>query len=305
MINLQRILKDNRTCNALTGMTISEFNALAERFEKTWYIVRKNRPNRKRSVGGGRQGKLPTAADKLAFILIYLKIYPTFDVIGVLTNRSRAKCYESVKKFLPVLEQTLGHACVLPKRKIRSVEEFFQAFPASKDIFIDGAERPIERPKNSSRRRKLYSGKKKRCTRKILVAVTESRRIAVMTPTKSGRRHDKRLGDKIGLFHDIPPDVTIWADTGFQGIAGVHPNTMIPYKSRKNSPLSVEEKAHNKLVSSFRSVVEHAIGGYKRFKSASDIYRNRRPNLDDQFHLLSAGLWNFHLQQLQNFPRQS
>ena len=40
-----------------------------------------------------------------------------------------------------------------------------------------------------------------------------------MTPTKSGRRHDKRISDKFNLPHIIPQDVTIWADTGFQGIA--------------------------------------------------------------------------------------
>jgi hypothetical protein len=303
MINIKRILKDNRTSKALLGMTISEFDALVKRFEVAWYIVRKNRPNRKRSVGGGQRGKLPTSADKLAFVLMYLKIYPTFDVLAVLTDRSRGKCCESIQKFLPVLEQTLGHACVLPARKISSVSAFFQVFPVAKDSFIDGAERPIERPQKASRRRKLYSGKKKRCTRKTIVVVTENKWIGVMTPTKSGRRHDKRLADKVGLFHDIPSDVTVWADTGFQGVAHLHPNTMIPHKAKKNRPLSQEEKQYNRLVSSFRCVVEHAIGGYKRFKAASDIYRNRRPNLDDQFHRLSAGLWNFHLQQRQTLPQ--
>jgi len=303
MIDMNRLLHDNRTCKALTGMTLSEFEALACRFEEVLYIARKSQANRKRAVGGGRRGKLPSAREKLAFILIYLKIYPTFDVIAVLTGRSRSKCCESVKKFLPLLEQVLGRACVLPKRKMASVESFFQAFPTAKDIFVDGAERPIERPSKSSRCRKLYSGKKKRCTRKTILAVDEDRRIAVMTPTKSGRRHDKRLAEKAFCFQTIPEDVTIWADSGFQGITELHRNTMLPYKKSKNNPLSREKKEHNTLVSSFRCVVEHAIGGYKRFKSASDIYRNRRPNLDDQFHLLSAGLWNFHLQYLQTQPQ--
>ena len=79
---------------------------------------------------------------------------------------------------------------------------------------------------------------------------------------------------------------------------------MLPVKPTKDKPLTEEQKEHNTGVSALRCVVEHAIGGYKRFKSAADIYRNKRPNLDDQLHLVSAGLWNFHLQHLQTHSSQ-
>ena len=296
MIDLNRLLKDERTCKALTGMSIQEFVDLSVQFKQMLYIVQKERMGRKRAVGGGRRGKLPSAQKKLAFILMYLKIYPTFDVMGVLTNRARSKCCESVKRLLPVLERILKYACVLPKRKISSLGEFFKAFPSAKDVFIDGAERQIERPSKSSTRRKCYSGKKKYCTRKNIVMVDENRRIGVLLPTKSGRRHDKRLADKAQLFNHIPDHLTAWADTGFQGATKIHSNVILPIKTTKNKKLSSKEKEHNKLVGSFRCVVEHAIGGYKRFKSASDIYRNRYPNRDDAFHTIAAGLWNFHLQ---------
>ena len=42
-------------------------------------------------------------------------------------------------------------------------------------------------------------------------------------------------------------------------------------------------------------VVEHAIGGMKRFRGVADIYRNRNAYVDDQFNLLAAGLWNYDL----------
>jgi len=48
----------------------------------------------------------------------------------------------------------------------------------------------------------------------------------------------------------------------------------------------------------FRVRVEHAIGGSKRYAACRDIYRNKSINMDDKFHLLSAGLWNLHLQTL-------
>lgn len=62
--------------------------------------------------------------------------------------------------------------------------------------------------------------------------------------------------------------------------------------------MSQEQKDNNKAISAIRVVIEHAIGGCKRYKAMADIYRNKRKNLDDLFHLLAAGLWNFHLQNV-------
>ena len=45
------------------------------------------------------------------------------------------------------------------------------------------------------------------------------------------------------------------------------------------------DKQNNRIISGLRIIVEHAIGGMKRFKAASDIYRNRIPNTDDTFSL--------------------
>lgn len=300
MLNLTKILRDNRLCKAVTGCSIEEFNILLITFEAELYIQKKEKPNRKREVGAGCKGKLPTSAHKLAFILIYLKVYPTFDLFGLLTDRARSKCCESVQKFLPVLEKVLGKTCALPKRKISSMKEFVESFGNDlKDLFIDGSERIIQRPKNAKQQRKLYSGKKKKHTKKNIICADEKRRILIMGPTKSGRRHDKRLLDKMGLLHSIPKDCAIWGDTGFKGISEQHRNTQIPHKKKKGKPLTIEQKEENKIISSFRVVVEHAIGGYKRFDAASGIYRNKKTKLDDKFHLLAAGLWNFHLNQSQ------
>ena len=70
---------------------------------------------------------------------------------------------------------------------------------------------------------------------------------------------------------------------------------ILPTKATKNHPLTQAQKNENRLVSAFRVVVEHAIGGYKRFRAASDSYRNRRTHFDDQLNSVSAGLWNYHL----------
>lgn len=295
MLDIEKVLTDERTCRALTGQSISSIYNLLPMFEEALISFKSNKEDRKRAIGAGQKGKLPTTKAKLVFILIYLKVYPTYDLFGVLTNRSRSKCCEPVKQLLPILEQALGKSCVLPKRKIRSLSEFNSSFGDLKDIFIDGAERPVQRPKNTKKQRKLYSGKKKNHTRKNIVACDHGRKILFLSPTKSGRRHDKKLLDKSEFIDNISPDTCIWGDTGFKGIQDKHANTLIPHKRSKSNKLTESQKSENIIISSFRVVVEHAIGGIKRYGAARDIYRNKIDNLDDKFHLLSAGLWNFHL----------
>lgn len=299
MINITPLFKNIRLCKAVTGLSPKELQALLPAFSESLVrqsFVVKPKAKRQRKLGGGRRGHLPTVMDKLVFILMYLKTYPTFDVMGFLTGRQRSKCQYSVANLLPVLEMALGKHLVLPERKISSPEEFFKLFPEIKEVFIDGAERRIQKPKNLKKRNKLYSGKKKAATRKTVLVSDEKRRILLLSPTKSGRRHDKRIADKFGIVSSIPQEVTVWTDTGFQGIQHLHPNAVMPKKATRGRPLSLAEKADNKVISGIRIVSEHAIGGMKRLKAAADVYRNRLPNLDDTFSLLAAGIWNFHLQ---------
>lgn len=299
MIKLSNITKDDRTCKALTGQSVESFNLLLPDFKQALISSKSQNKDRKRAFGGGRKGSVPTYTDKLLFILIYLKVYPTYDLFGILTNRSRSKCCESVKALLPILEIALGRSCVLPKRKIKSLSDFYSSFGNIKDIFVDGVERPVQRPKNSSKQKKLYSGKKKTHTRKNVLICDENKKILLLSPTKSGRRHDKKLLDKADLVRHISKSTCIWADTGFKGIEQSHANAEIPTKRTKNKSLTVKEKEENRIISSFRVKVEHAIGGSKRYAACRDIYRNKSVNMDDKFHLLSAGLWNLHLQNSQ------
>ena len=269
--------------------------AFAESLIRHSFVV-KPKTKRQRKLGGGRRGHLPTVEDKLVFVLMYLKTYPTFDVMGFLTGRQRSKCQYSVANLLPVLEMALGKHLALPQRKISSPEEFFKLFPEIKEVFLDGTERRTQKPRNLKKRNKLYSGKKKATTRKTVVVSDEKRRILLLSPTKSGRRHDKRIADKFGIVSSIPQEVAVWTDTGFQGIQHLHQNTVMPKKVARGKPLTVAEKENNKVIAGIRIVSEHAIGGMKRLKVATDVYRNRLPNLDDTFNLLAAGIWNFHLQ---------
>lgn len=296
-MNIVKLARSPRAMKALTGLTYQEFTLLVPTFEKAVHDLRMEKLNRKRKLGGGQKGKLKTGADKLFFILLYLKTYPTFDVLAFFSDKSRGRSCESVHFFEKALEKALGRKLALPKRKINSVEEFLQKFPEVKDVFLDGTERRVQRPKNKKEQNKLYSGKKKGTMRKNIVVSDEKKRILVLTPTKSGRRHDKRLADKLSLVEHIPQGIGVWTDTGFQGVARVHDGVVLPTRASKNNPLTYQQKENNRIISSFRVLAEHAIGGIKRLRSVTDIYRNKKANFDDRLMLLAAGLWNFHLQQ--------
>ena len=294
-MNIKPALRSNRSCLALTGVNVAEFQSLVSLFTSVYKEEKiKANPKRVRKYGGGRIGGLKTVDEKLFFTLMYLKTYPTFNVASFFTGINRSNSYRAIKFLLPALEITLGRQLVLPRRQIHSVEEFLLLFPEVKDVFLDGTDRRVQRPKNKKKQNKLYSGKRKATTRKNIVVSDEKRRILYLSPTKSGRRHDKKLGDKMGLSN-LPFEVSAWVDTGFQGLQKNHPNTQIPKKKRRDKPLSEKDKENNRLISSFRVTVEHAIAGMKRLRSTTNVYRNKRANFDDTLNLLSAGIWNYHL----------
>lgn len=279
----------------MLGTSKEEFERLTPQFEQVLIEIKLSDPNRIRKIGQGYKGRLPTSADKLFFTLFYLKVYPTFDVLGCFFDKGRGRSCEAIHLYTKVLKKVLARELVLPERKVASMEELFERFPEIRDVFVDGVERKVQRPVGKKRQNKVYSGKKKMHAKKNVIATDAKKKIIFLTPTKSARRHDKRLADKVSLFDYIPEYITAWVDTGFLGVLKQHKNTLIPKKATKGKPLTQEDRAENKVISSFRVVVEHAIAGVKRFGVVSQALRNRKAFFDDLVMELSCGMWNFHL----------
>lgn len=313
LLNIDKLTGNDRLCQAILGMKWSEVTLLLSSFEK--YLIedkairRKQKETdlgRKLQNQGGRRDFLDTPLKKLVFILFYFKVYPTFDVLGWLAGFHRSNAHRQTVYLLKILEKTLGRNLVLPDRKISSPDELLSKFPELTDVFIDATERKVQRPKKDSQQRKLYSRKKKSHTRKNLIVsgkgkTQDPREILVVTKTKSGRRHDKKLSDKDQLFQKLPKDVGKFVDTGFQGVQEQSDKVQKPKKkppkskNNRNPQLTTEEKQDNTIISSLRVTAEHAICGIKRFNCLKHDYRNKLPNLDDHFILICSGLWNWHL----------
>lgn len=293
-MDIDKVLSNKRLIRAVLGIKKETFENILATFKQ---ILRAEAEvkKRKRAYGGGSNGNIKDPRKKLFFILWYLKVYPTFDVAAYAFASSKSRTHQWAHSILPILEKTLGRKLVLPKRRISSVEEFLTAFPEAREVMLDGVERPTIRSQKKKVQNKHYSGKKKRHTRKSLVMVNSKKRILLLSPTKHGRVHDKKMSDKNILASRIPEEVSLLVDSGFQGVQKQHLNTLMPKKKPKGGFLTEGEKAWNSLISSTRMKVEHAIGGIKRFGAVAHIFRNKN-GIDDQFMNVCAGLWNLELE---------
>jgi len=79
--------------------------------------------------------------------------------------------------------------------------------------------------------------------------------------------------------------ILLLADSGYQGLLGLHKNSRIPYKRSKKRPLTLERKLFNRTLSKERIVIENVNARIKTFKILSERYRNRRKR-----HLLRMNL---------------
>jgi DDE superfamily endonuclease/Helix-turn-helix of DDE superfamily endonuclease len=296
MLNLEHILRDDRLLRAMTGLNRKAFENLLPSFSETYRQSQiKPEVERKRAPGGGRKATLRTNRDKLFYILLYCKCYPTFDLMSVLFDFDRSCAWDWVHGLLPILEQTLGHKQVLPERKVRSMEEFLERFPQVKEVIFDGTERPVQRPKDPDKQKEHYSGKKKRHTRKHITGSTRKKRVILLTKARGGKIHDKRQLDEEDIVGNIPDEVAIEGDLGFQGLHNEFDNVHLPHKKPKGKELSEQQKQENQAFSRQRVACEHAHAGIKRYRSVTDVYRNRVPDFDDRLMLNAAGLWNLYL----------
>jgi DDE superfamily endonuclease/Helix-turn-helix of DDE superfamily endonuclease len=297
MLDINRVLKEDRLLRAFTGLNHKAFNELSVAFEIILNLeaIAKSEKPRKRSVGGGRKARLQRVEDKLFFILFYFKCYPTFDVAGVLFDLHRSRAHRWMLRLQPLLESVLGQKMVLPERKLESIEDFTTRFPSAQEVMIDGTERPIQRPKDEHKQKSHYSGKKKRHTRKHLVMTDQNKRVLVLSQAREGKVHDKRQLNEEKLADFVPDNIPIHVDLGFQGLQNEFVNIKIPDKKPRGKELTQEQKQSNRDKSSDRVKCEHTISGIKRYKVATAVYRNRIHDLDDRFMLTAAGLWNFYL----------
>ena len=104
--------------------------------------------------------------------------------------------------------------------------------------------------------------------------------------TSLGKTHDFALFKSSRLA--VAPHIKLLADTGYQGVDRLHPNSQTPHKKSQHHPLTPQQKQHNQELASRRVAVEHALRFLKRFRILSSTYRNRRKRFALRLNLIAA-----------------
>ena len=122
---------------------------------------------------------------------------------------------------------------------------------------------------------------------------TPDKRILWLSKTCEGRLHDKKIQDEQPLA--LSQGITLWQDTGFLGHNPKDVTVKMPTKKPKGKELSDAQKKENREISSFRILVEHAIGGVKKCRIVKERLRCRKFGFDDLAMLIACGLHNFRI----------
>ena len=223
---------------AATSLYPKEFEKLMPIFKEKLSAISpspektKSGRSRKRRAGAGPKERLQTDEDKLLFILVYQKTYPLQSMHGLQFGLSQPRTNYWIHCLLPILQQTLAAMGMTPERNPQAVRDNVLVNESNPDLVIDGTERRRQRPKDAKKQTEHYSGKKKAHTDKnILLANSHSRKVVYLSPTESGKKHDKKIADENGIRY--PHIATLGKDTGFQGYEPLGVITLQPKKSRK------------------------------------------------------------------------
>lgn len=157
MISLEQAKRSDRLMRATTSLTMSEFDELAGRFDAAWTARRAAKTAagaaRQRRPGGGRKGCLVSAEQRLFYILLYFKAYPTQDVMGFFFGITQDKVSEWLRQLTAVVGQLIPlHR---PARQARDLTELLREQPELKELIIDGTERRLPRPQHRGKQKRF------------------------------------------------------------------------------------------------------------------------------------------------------
>jgi hypothetical protein len=121
MPSYEEVTQRAGSLRAMTGLTEQEFTALLPPFEHAWLAYMEDHtldghPRTSRRYSTYETSPLPTMADKLLFILTYVKQNPIQEVQGQLFGMSQSNANKWIHLLHTVLNRALGQQELLPTR---------------------------------------------------------------------------------------------------------------------------------------------------------------------------------------------
>jgi hypothetical protein len=300
-MNYKEYQNNEKSFRSLTGLSTGDFQELLPCFAavhndyfSSYDMSGKYRDNRRRFIIY-KNSPLPTIEERLFFILVYLKNNPLQEYHAACFGMDQKHCNRFIHTLYRILEQCLAEAGVMPAEKQKEFQKLLgqQSKGESLPVLLhDGTEREIPRPVDEEEQRENYSGKKKKHTLKNAVIITACCLILFVSPTVSGKVHDKTIAD---TMYGFPSPCILYQDTGYQGYRPEGVSIVQPIKKPKGRELTPEEKEYNRKVSSYRIRVEHTIGSAKRMRIVKDECRLRANNFVSRIFRTCAALHNFRI----------
>ena len=295
MIEYQELSQKPRIFKSLTGTTVEEFEELAEKTYPVWQAQereRLNRADRVRAIGGGRKYQLKFQA-QLLMSLVWLRLYLNTEALGYFFGVDKSTVSRNTRRVLKALrevgEGSLGWPEPPQRGQGKSVAEALAAYPDLLAI-VDATEQSVRRSSDETTQRDHYSGKKKRHTRKTQIIVNEHGQIRHLSHSTPGRMHDLNHFRGSGAADEIPPEITVAGDAGYDGLGHdlTDHSVITAFKARRNHPFNEEQKVLNREFSSARIVVENTLAHLQHFKVLAHQFRHQLDRYDDAFRAVVA-----------------
>ncbi len=278
---LDNLRKQPSVFRHLTGLTVAAFDELAAELAPAVAAARRkrlDRPDRRRAVGGGDVFDLATA-DQLLLTVVWLRQYPTNEVLGFLFGVSDSTASRTRTRVLPHLERAGRDTMRMPdpgSGRRKTLPKVLADTPGLA-VVIDSFEQRTHRPKR--RQKAYYSGKKKAHTLKSQVAVDEeSGRVVDVSDSVAGPTPDIKLLRRSRVLGKLPRGVGAIGDSGYVGMGAVRKRvpTAVPRKKPRGKERPPEDRRYNRAFSRRRIVVEHAIGRMRRYQAITQVNRHGR-----------------------------
>ena len=283
----------------VTGLTVAEFDQLVTDIVPSYVEAeqeRLQRANRQREIGAGRSYELELR-DHVLLVVVWLRIYPTGDVLGYMFGVSAPTVSRTLARVLPLLEQAGADTMRLPdpgRKRRRQFSELLDMIPEL-TLIVDSFEQAVQRPQNQDDADAHYSGKKKRHTLKSQVAVdAHTGYISHVSDSVRGPTADIKLLEESGLLQRLPDEVGMGGDLAYIKLANLREHGFSPRRKPRGKPRPIPDSVFNRVFSHFRIIVEHTIGRMRRFQSINQTDRHHRHYHTARTRAI-AGLVNRHL----------
>ena len=286
---------------SMTGLTVAELDELVADVLPEWreqQHKRLQRTGRQKAIGGGHPFTL-SPRDQVLLTVIWLRIYPTNEVLGYLMGVSDSTVSRVIHRVEPLLEQAGRDTMRMPdpgRKHRRELPDLLRDTPQLA-VIIDTFEQRVQRPKVRKEADGYYSGKKKAHTLKSQVAVDETTgEIVDVSASVRGPTADMTVLKESQVLDRLPAGVGGIGDLAYVGIAQLHPQGLgaAPRRKPRGQPRPREDIAYNTAFSQRRIIVEHTIGRMRRYQAITQPDRHHRQQHPERVRSI-AGLVNRHL----------